>query len=151
MAEAYIALGSNMGDKESWLRFGIDMLEGAGAVKRVSNFYVTTPVGFVEQEDFLNAAAMVETSMTPAALLQYLLEIEQMAGRERTVKNGPRTLDLDILFYDSLVVEEPGLTIPHPRLHERMFVLLPLSGIAPDLVHPVLGKTVAQMKADLVS
>lgn len=150
MAEAFIGLGSNVGNKQGYLEFAIDQLAGAGTVMRVSSFHDTDPVGFLEQDRFLNAVVHLDTGLTPDALLEYLLAIEGMAGRQRNVRNGPRTLDLDILLYGQLVVDEPGLTIPHPRMHERMFVLDPLCELASAATHPVLNRTMAELKASLV-
>lgn len=151
MAEAYIALGSNLDDRQGYLDFAIKHLSDAGRVLAVSSFHETDPVGFLDQGKFLNAAARLDSAMTPSALLDFLLEIEAATGRKRSVKDGPRTLDLDLLFYEDRIIDEPGLTVPHPRLHQRLFVLIPLAEIAPNFIHPVLRKTVAQMKAELLS
>lgn len=156
----YIALGSNMGDRKAYLDQAVRALDfltqypgkedqgsvsAAGAVERVSNYYETLPYGMTEQEDFLNACLKLRTLLTPRELLDELHRIEQEAGRERVIHWGPRTLDLDIIFYDDLVLEEADLCIPHVEMHKRKFVLEPLCEIAPYQRHPVYGKTVQEM------
>lgn len=148
---AYIALGSNMGDKEKYLNEAVEKLQHTSdcQVLKVSDFLVTAPYGGVEQDDFLNGALALKTLLTPQELLERLHEIEQEAHRERLIHWGPRTLDLDILLYDDLVLDTPDLIIPHVEMHLRDFVLIPLAQIAPWKRHPVLGLTVSQMLADL--
>lgn len=148
---AYIALGSNMGDKEKYLNEAVEKLQQTSdcQVLKVSDFLVTAPYGGVEQDDFLNGALALKTLLTPQELLERLHEIEQEAHRERLIHWGPRTLDLDILLYDDLVLDTPDLIIPHVEMHLRDFVLIPLAQIAPWKRHPVLGLTVSQMLADL--
>lgn len=148
MPIAYIGLGSNMGDKTANLKRAIDDLEKVpgNKVLAVSSFYKTEPVGNVDQDWFINAAAKVETVLTPRELLGILLKIEKELGRVRDAKWGPRVIDLDILMYDDLVIKEEGLVIPHPYLHERGFALVPLAEIAPDVVvHPIFKKSVKEL------
>lgn len=149
--KAYLSVGSNMGDRKKYLEDGIEALKAHPLMKhvKVSELIETAPYGGVEQADFLNAAIGLETLLDPEALLEVLHEIENAAGRERTLRWGPRTLDLDILFYDKLVYESDTLVIPHPDLHNREFVLKPLSNIAPNYRHPLLGMTVNQELAEL--
>lgn len=148
---AYIALGSNMGDREGYLQMAIDSIgqEKGCQVKKISSFIRTAPYGGVKQEDFLNGCAQIRTLLTPQELLETLQGIEKQAGRERKVHWGPRTLDLDIIFYDREVVEEENLQIPHIEMAKRDFVLIPLREIAPFLRHPITGKTVGEMAEEL--
>ncbi len=145
MATAYIGLGSNLGDRMAMLRMAIQRLETLGRIARVSSLYETEPVGFLEQPSFLNAVVALDTTLAPADLLGALLGIERDLGRMRSFPNAPRTLDLDLLLVDDAILDTPELTLPHPRLHERAFVLAPLAEIAPELVHPGTGKTMQEI------
>jgi 2-amino-4-hydroxy-6-hydroxymethyldihydropteridine diphosphokinase len=138
---AAIALGSNLDHPEAQVHHGFDAIAALPRTKLLarSPLYRTAPVGYAGQPDFVNACALVETALAPRALLDGLLAIEKRQGRVRTIPNGPRTLDLDIVLYGDQVIEEPGLTIPHPRAHERVFVLRPLLDIWPDAVIPGRG------------
>ena len=150
---AYIGLGSNMGDKKANCRRALDLLEAAGRIRKISSFYRTEPVGYRDQDEFINVVAEIETERTPGDLLRLCGEIEDALGRTREVHWGPRTIDLDILLYGDRVVHEhnPDLTIPHPLLAERRFFLAPLAEIAPRAIHPLLGKTAAAMLDELKS
>lgn len=144
---AYIAFGSNLGDKKAYLDKGIEGLATTPGceVKKVSSYLVTEPYGGVEQDGFLNGALELRTLLTPGELLCRLHELEQEANRERIVHWGPRTLDLDILFYDQDIIDTPELHIPHIDMQNRDFVLKPMAEIAPYLRHPVLNKTVGEL------
>ena len=143
---AYVGLGSNLGDRLGHLNAALDVIERrVGRLAAVSYAYETDPVGLTDQPRFLNAVCAIETALDPHQLLAALLEIEAGRGRVRGVKNGPRTLDLDLLIYEDLVIDELGLQVPHPRLTKRAFVLVPLAEIAPDFVHSVTGQSVREM------
>jgi len=147
-----IALGSNLGDRLENLRAGIDGLAAADGVlvDAVSKLYETAPVGGPDQQGpYLNAALVATTTLGAAELLRLMHGIEALRDRERTVHWGPRTLDLDLLVYGDLVSDGPSLQIPHPRQHQRRFVLVPVCDVAPDLVHPVLGRTMRELLAEL--
>lgn len=149
--EAYIAFGSNMGDREEYIEEGLSALKHEQDVEvlQTSTIIETEPYGGVEMDPVLNGVVKVKTLLTPYELLKLCNKIEAAAGRERTVHWGPRTLDLDILFYDKLVLEDPTLTIPHIDMKHRDFVLKPMAEIAPGLVHPVYNKTMADMLDEL--
>ncbi len=146
---AYIGLGSNIGDREASIRRAVELLAEAGRVTAVSSLYVTEPVGYREQEDFVNAVAEIETTLSPDALLAVCRSIEARLGRMRTVRWGPRTVDCDILLYGDAVVNTPSLVVPHPRMAVRRFVLAPLVEIAPAVRHPLLDRTAEELLGDL--
>ena len=149
--EVCLSIGSNLGDREAYLRDAADALKRLSGIRdlRMSDVIETAPYGKTNQPDFLNAAIVCRTLYPPYVLLDELHRIEEAAGRERTEHWGPRTLDLDIVFYGDWILEEPELTVPHPDMPNRAFVLQPLAQLLPGKVHPVLGKTVAMLLADL--
>jgi 2-amino-4-hydroxy-6-hydroxymethyldihydropteridine diphosphokinase len=151
MAVAYIALGSNLGNRAQTLSFAIDRLGRLGTVTARSSFYETEPVGFQDQSPFLNAVVAVETDLEPFDLLRGMLAMERQFGRDRnhSVLNGPRTLDLDLLVMGDCVVAGTELTLPHPALAQRRFVLAPLAEIAPLLRHPLLTHTMTELLESL--
>lgn len=142
----YLSLGSNIGDREQNLRSAMDELPHAGiALRKVSSFYETEPVDLREQPWFLNCAVEAETHFDPFMLLRALREIETKMGSKKLVAKGPRLIDMDILLYGSETIDTPELQVPHPRMHLRRFVLVPLAEIAPDVVHPALKMAAAQL------
>ena len=149
---AYIALGANLGDREGTMRAALRMLGEDDDIKvtRVSTFIENPAVGGAEDSPpFLNAAAELRTTLSPRELLERLLDVERRLGRERRQRWAPRTIDLDLLLYEDRVIREDDLVVPHPRMHERRFVLEPLARIAPGVMHPELGMTVAALLARL--
>lgn len=150
---AYLGMGSNLGDKKGYLDQAVEKIkeDPECVVEKVSQYLLTEPYGGVEQDDFLNACMVVRTLLSPEELLDKLHEIEQEAHRERIIHWGPRTLDLDILMYDNLVMESDDLIIPHIEMDKREFVLKPLCEIAPNLRHPILKKTVSQLLAAITN
>lgn len=146
---AYLGLGSNMGDRVGYVQQAIQLLKDRPGVRLLSasSFYETEPVGFPDQEWFVNVAVAIETQLSAQELLQICQSIENQLGRVRDPNNqwGPRTIDIDILFYGNQIIKEPELIVPHPRVHERAYALVPLLEINPRVVHPVLEKTVEQL------
>jgi len=145
----YLSLGSNVGDREANLHSAIEHLRSLGEVAAVSSFYETEPVEFTAQPWFLNCVVKLDTGKTPKELLAGLLAVEQLMGRRRTQKKGPRTIDIDILLYGDSIIETEGLTIPHPTLHQRRFVLEPLAEIASGVRHPALKRTIRELRDTL--
>ena len=149
---AFVALGANLDDPIAQVERAFPELARLPQTRLLarSSLYLTKPVGYTDQPDFINAVAQIETLLTPRGLLDALLAIEQRHGRRREFRNAPRTLDLDLLLYDGLIMHEPGLTLPHPRMHERAFVLAPLTEIAPQCLIPGVGPALASLEqADL--
>ena len=149
--KAYIAIGSNLGDKEENLKSSIEKIQEHTYIKvtKISTFIETEPVGYLDQDKFLNGAIEIKTLLTPKQLIKYLLSIELELKRERIIKCGPRTIDLDVLLYDDIITWDEEIIIPHPRMHQRVFVLKPLSEIAPFVVHPLLNKRIINLLEEL--
>ncbi len=147
LAKAYVCLGSNLGDRLQYLKRAIKKIEESNkiSIKKISSVYESEPMGYENQRWFLNLVLEVKTSLDPFPLLEHLLAIEDQMGRKREEKCGPRNIDIDLLLYDKRIVDSNRLTIPHPRMHQRRFVLIPLAQIAPRLLHPVLKKSVDEL------
>jgi 2-amino-4-hydroxy-6-hydroxymethyldihydropteridine diphosphokinase len=143
---AYLSLGSNIGDRAAQLQDALTRLSAAGRVVAVSSFYETEPVEFTQQSWFLNCAVALETAKTPQQLMAAILVIEVQMGRRRAQNKGPRSIDIDILLFGDTIVDSTELTIPHPAMHQRRFVLEPLAEIAPEVQHPVLKKTIRELR-----
>ncbi len=147
----YLALGTNLGNRPENLETAISSMPPGVLVQKRSSIYETPPWGFEDQPAFLNMVLQAETEFSPWKLLKYIKKLEGSMGRQRTFRNGPRLIDIDILFYDSLETEQSGLVIPHPRITERAFVLVPLAEIAPDLLHPILQVTMQELLSRIQS
>ncbi len=148
-AKVWIGLGTNQGDRENNLFQARNLLDPEVKVLEISPIYQTEPWGFKDQPDFLNQVIKAETALTPSDLLKKLKQIERDLGREETFRNGPRLIDLDILFYDQMIIDLEDLKIPHPRIPERGFVLVPLADLAPDLISPKSGKSITEMLKEI--
>ena len=149
MSTAYIGIGSNEGDRFTNLYNSIGLLVQECDIEKISSVYETAPQGYKDQPDFLNCVVQVNTELRPQQLLQELKSIEMMMGRTPTFLNGPRIIDLDILMYGETVIDTDELKLPHPRMHERAFVLVPFEEIAPECVHPNLHKTISALLKEL--
>jgi 2-amino-4-hydroxy-6-hydroxymethyldihydropteridine diphosphokinase len=145
--EVYLGLGSNLGDRKAILEKALQLLGQRLQIERVSSLYETEPEGYAEQPLFLNAVCLAQTKLGPLQLLSVIKGIEASLGRVPSFPNAPRPIDLDIILYGDLVIETPELTIPHPRLEQRAFVLIPLVEIAPNLLHPVTGESIKDLAA----
>jgi 2-amino-4-hydroxy-6-hydroxymethyldihydropteridine diphosphokinase len=145
----YLSLGSNIGDRSANLQAAIDKLSSWGKVMAVSSFYETEPVEVAGQPWFLNCAVILDTEKMPKQLMASILDLEQQMGRRRTQQKGPRTIDVDILLFGNSIVDTASLTIPHPAMHQRRFVLEPMAEIAPDLRHPVFKRTMRELRDSL--
>jgi 2-amino-4-hydroxy-6-hydroxymethyldihydropteridine diphosphokinase len=145
MTIVFLGLGSNIGDKEEHINKALTLISEFNEVKKISHIYLTEPVGNINQEWFLNCVVEIETEIDPKKLLSSIKSIERKLGRTKTVKNGPRSIDIDILFYGDFVVKTKNLVIPHPLIQERLFVLQPMMDVNPDFVHPILNKSILKL------
>ena len=148
---AYIAFGSNLGDKQKNIAKALQKIDEHAEIHitKESSIIETEPWGYQNQDNFLNSVIEVQTSLSAEELMKTLLEIESKLGRVREIKNGPRTIDLDIIFFDNQISEDEFITLPHPRMHEREFVLKPLAEVNPDYIHPILNKTTKELLEEL--
>ena len=149
LAIVYLGLGSNLGDRKQNLKQALELLSSEFEINKLSSLYETEPIGYTEQPLFLNAVCSGFTKLSPQRLLHLIKDVEHQLGRKSSFPNAPRPIDVDILFYNAEVIKTKELTIPHPRLSERVFALVPLAEISPDLVHPESGKTVLQLLDNL--
>lgn len=145
MITVFIAFGSNQGDRKDLIEQAIALIKKKYTVTKISSLYETDPVGYLDQNKFLNGVLEAHTSATANDVLLFLQSVETKLGRVRTVKNGPRTIDLDILLYGQETIKTQNLEVPHPRMHQRLFVLEPLNEIAPNLIHPILNKRISEL------
>lgn len=148
MTVVYLGLGSNIGDREAHINAALQLLSEKFTIKKKSPLYHTEPIGYPNQEWFLNGVVEIETDVDPRHLLSSLQSMERSLGRVKTMKNGPRIIDIDILFYGDLIMKTKNLIIPHPLLQERLFVLQPMMDLNPDFIHPVLKKSIQQLFND---
>jgi 2-amino-4-hydroxy-6-hydroxymethyldihydropteridine diphosphokinase len=148
MPMVFLGLGSNIGDKEDYIHKALTFISGLYAVKKISHLYLTEPVGNTNQDWFLNCVVEIETDVDPKKLLSAIKSIERKLGRTTTVKNGPRTIDIDILFYGDCILKKKNLIIPHPSIQDRLFVLQPMMDINPNLIHPVFKKSIHELYHD---
>ena len=147
----YIGIGSNLGNREANIKKSIKLIRRKCKMLKISPLYETEPVGFKNQEWFLNCAVKIRTGLSAEKLLDFLQSIEKTLNKKIKIKNGPRTIDLDILFFNDEIINEKKLAVPHPRLHRRLFVLMPLKEISPKLKHPLLKKTINELLGNLRS
>jgi 2-amino-4-hydroxy-6-hydroxymethyldihydropteridine diphosphokinase len=148
MPMVFLGLGSNIGNKEDYINKALTFISELYTVKKISHLYLTEPVGNIRQDWFLNCVVEIQTDVNPKKLLSSFKSIEQKLGRTKTVKNGPRTIDIDILFYGDHVIKTKTLVIPHPLMQERLFVLQPMMDINPDFIHPVFKKSIHELYND---
>ena len=151
MNNVYLGLGSNLGKRELNIKKAIELLKKKCKILKISSLYETEPVGYKNQDWFLNCVVNIETDLNPKELLISLQSIEEKLKRIRRIKFGPRTIDLDILIWEDLILNENGLIIPHQRMHERLFVLMPFNEIAPNVVHPILKKKIDDLTHELLN
>ncbi len=145
----FLTIGSNIGDRQKNIKTSIKELEKLGKIKTISSIYQTEPIGYKKQEKFLNLALKLETGLSPIELLKEIQKIENKMGRVKKIKNGPRNIDIDIIFYNDEIINTEKLIVPHPRMHQRKFVLAPLEEIANNAIHPTKNKTIKQLLNNL--
>jgi len=145
MPIAYIAFGSNLGNKKQNIEKALEFMKEKSTILKISKIRKTEPIGFLDQDWFLNGVVQIKTNLTPLELLKFLKNIEKKLGRKKTFKNGPRIIDLDIIFYNDIIFNQKKLIIPHPEMHKRMFVLKPMCEINKNFIHPILQKSIKNL------